>query len=299
MKINISKSNIWITLALLGSSVEPLIVKIGLNNQISSFQILVLKLICGAIIFTPFYARLKIHNLSVMKRLFFISAMALVTNYCIFLSLEHLSVPMVVTLITTTPVFVGLLNQLQGRVTLKKEFWVGVLAIIIGVLLSLEFTYSSWSSVTSLGLIFVIMSILGSTIYRTSVEKLCEDIDPLQISAFIFFINGVFSVLMLPWIGKIVPGTWPIALWLGLAGAVANIAFINAIHSLGSTRTSIISLLQRPLVILLATVILKTPLSAWQVTGIALVFFGVRYAKTERNNILALRPVGFENNRMR
>ena len=296
MKINISKSNIWITLALLGSSVEPLIVKIGLNNQISSFQILVLKLICGAILFTPFYSRIKIHNLSVMKRLFFISAMALVTNYCIFLSLEHLSVPLVVTLITTTPVFVGLLNQLQGRVTLKKEFWVGVLAVFIGVLLSLEFTQSSLAFVTSMGLIFALISILGSTMYRTSVEKLCEDIDPLQISASIFLINGIFSAFMLPWIGKIASGTWPIAIWLGLAGAVANIAFVNAIHSLGATRTSIISLLQRPLVILLATIILKTPLSAWQLSGIALVFFGVRYAKTERNDILALRPVEFENN---
>lgn len=276
------KTVLWVTLALLGSSVEPIIVKLGQNNQIPSFQLLVLKLLCGGILFVPLYRKFRIHSMPMFRRLLFVSLLAMGTNYCVFLSIENLSVPFVITLLATTPIFVGLLNHIQGRVILRREFWLGFIAVFIGILISVDYTQSSFSSFSAIGFFYALMSIFGSTTYRTSVQKLCEEIDPLQISIFIFMINGVFALMLLPWIGDVKNDTWPIVIWLGLAGAIANIAFINAIHVLGATMTSLITLLQRPLVILIAAFVLNTTLSVLQVAGIVLVIVGVKFAKVDK-----------------
>ena len=280
-----NKTTFWVTLSLLGSSVEPIVVKLGQNNLIPSSQLLILKLLCGGLFCCPFYRRLKWHSLSVLKHFVIIALLAMFTNYCVFLSLENLSVPLVITLISTTPIFVGLIHQIQGRVVLKKEFWIGFVAVFVGIIISIDFNSSTTQTVTLLGIFYALLAIIGSTAYRTKVEKLCEKVESFQISIHLFFINGILAFWLLPVIGEVKPATWPVVLWLGLAGVVANIGFINAIRILGATKTSIISLLQRPLVILIASLIFNTPLTVLQMAGVFLVVFGVSYAKAEKKKL--------------
>jgi drug/metabolite transporter (DMT)-like permease len=71
-------------------------------------------------------------------------------------------------------------------------------------------------------------------------------------------------------------------IWMGFAGAVANIAFLWALCIIGSTRISIFGMLQRPLVIVAASVILHEPLSWLQVVGVAMTLVGIQMANVKR-----------------
>ena len=69
------------------------------------------------------------------------------------------------------------------------------------------------------------------------------------------------------------------AAWIGVAAAVANVAFLVALHRIGATRISIFTLLQRPAVMAVAALVLAEPLHVSQVVGITLVLAGVHAAQ--------------------
>jgi len=73
-----------------------------------------------------------------------------------------------------------------------------------------------------------------------------------------------------------------IAAWAGVASVLANIMFLRAVKILGSTRMSIFDLLQRPLVIVFAAIILGEQVTWTQAAGFVLVALGVRMAKVTR-----------------
>lgn len=112
-------------------------------------------------------------------------------------------------------------------------------------------------------------------------EATTKQYTPALVSTYLFLINGLVALsVLLPMAGPIQIGAWQIGGWMGLAAACANVAFLYAINLLGSTKTSIILLLQRPAVIVAAALILREPLSVVQVLGVLLVLGGVPLAQS-------------------
>lgn len=274
----------WVTLALLGSSIEPLIVKYGLQQGFQSSQLMVWKLIIGGLCFLPFVLKEKLPASKNLNKLIVISILAILTNYSIFLAVGYLPVTLVITLISTTPIFIAIVHSLQGRVILKKEFWPGLVLVLIGVGLCVSLKFDRIEG-SYRGLIFIITAILGSIIYRSKVDILCQEMKPLSISTYIFIINACIALTALPFIAPVTFSAAPIVGWLGIAGAIANVGFIYAISILGATRTSVITLLQRPMVIILGAFIYNESLTVYQLIGIALVATGIWLAKTEKKRL--------------
>jgi drug/metabolite transporter (DMT)-like permease len=69
---------------------------------------------------------------------------------------------------------------------------------------------------------------------------------------------------------------------MGITAALANLAFLWAISQLGSTRMSIIAMLQRPLIILISAFVLKEDLNAYQICGTVLILLGIYLARVKR-----------------
>ena len=277
------QATICVILSLIGSSIEPLVVKYAHQSGFLSSQLMTLKLIMGGICFLPFLWKLQRPSIGQLKQIFFISLLALLTNYSIFLAIEKLPVTVVITLISTTPVFIGIIHTLKRKVILKKQFWPALFTVLFGVMLSVR-NGSNFNSteLSVLGVLFVLSAIMGSIIYRLRVDELCNEISPIKISTYMFTMNGVLGVLFLPFIPGPELEILPFVVWLGLAGAVANIGFIFAIHVLGATKTSVVSLLQRPMVILLAAIFFKENLDSFQFLGVGMVILGVWFAKSEK-----------------
>jgi len=106
-------------------------------------------------------------------------------------------------------------------------------------------------------------------------DRVTSQLSPRLTSSYVFLLSTLW---MLPLAGELThlsSGSWSLGLLLGVAAAIANVAFLDLLHRLGSTRISVVSLLQRPFTIVLAALILQESVSAGQWMGVALVVLGV------------------------
>ncbi len=196
-------------------------------------------------------------------------------------ALYYVSAVTVITVVTTTPALVAVLNQRLGREQLDKLFWLRLLVVFfLGVVLSIEL---SQFMVQPLGLILMFRAVITSSIYRVQMERLTDEISPAVASACTMAVGAVFSLLfILPFNLDMPPKALYFGVWIGIAAGLANIAFLYAINTVGATRLSVITMLQRPLLIVAAALLLKEPVTIAQVIGIVLVIAGTQMARVKR-----------------
>ena len=279
------KSNsafVWVTLALIASSIEPLVVKLGYQSSSSALQLLVLKLLFGGLFIAPIYKKLYWIGIDGLKKLSGAVLAFIATYIFIFYSLTTISAIVLVTIITTTPALVALLNQIRGKEDSNRKFWIGFGFCFVGALLSVNILGTSATKVDTIGVLLAFGSVLTSALYRTQMDGLTKEFKPITVSGYLFLINSILALIALPFIGEISSFTWKISAWIGFAGAIANVAFLSALHLIGSTRISIITVLQRPLVIIAAAFFLKEPITFAQGIGIFMVLIGVQLAKVKK-----------------
>jgi hypothetical protein len=88
MDLNNKKATFWVTASLLGSSIEPIIVKFCYQLGYLSSQLIALKLIFGCLIFIPFYKNILAMKFNHVARSMVIALLAIITNYSVFLAVE-------------------------------------------------------------------------------------------------------------------------------------------------------------------------------------------------------------------
>ncbi len=273
---------IWIMGALLAASIEPIIVKFGFRGHISPWHLFTLKsvfaaLLCGAVCLL---FKLKLADRAQLKKLIGSSFLLIGTNLFTMFALYYVSAVTVITVVTTTPALVAVLNQRLGREQLDKLFWPGFWLSFLGVVLSIEL---SQFIVQPLGLILMFGAVITSSIYRVQMERLTDEISPAVASACTMAVGAIFSLLfILPFNLDMPPKALYFGVWIGIAAGLANIAFLYAINTVGATRLSVITMLQRPLLIVAAALLLKEPVTIAQMVGIVLVIAGTQMARVKR-----------------
>jgi drug/metabolite transporter (DMT)-like permease len=151
----------------------------------------------------------------------------------------------------------------------------------LGVFLTVDLKQAL--SVDWQGLCCMAVAIVSSALYRVRMEDVTAQFKPILVSTYLFLIMALFTAaFVMPFAGPIPSYALPIGAWIGFAAALANVAFLMALARLGSTRVSIINMLQRPLIAVAAAFILKEPLTIMQIVGIVLVFAGVQMASVKR-----------------
>ena len=257
-------------LTLLAASLEPVLAKLGYAWGVDPWQLLYLKSLMGALLVIPLLLRHRPSARAVPAAL-----LLLLTGACLLRAVRRLPAATVVTLASTTPAFVALLNR--ERTTL--QFWSGLLACLVGVGLSLG-SGAQAQSLDLLGLLFVAIAVASSSLYRTLLQAMAGTVSFWQISTTLFLVHGLLAVLAGPCLRPIPAGGYLLGVWLGVAGVAANLSFVYAVQILGATRMSLFNLLQRPLVIVAAALFLGENLSHWQWLGVLLVLAGVRLAQS-------------------
>lgn len=283
----------WVATALIASSIEPLVVKLGFKAQATAYQFLVLKLVLGGLFIAPIYRQISWIGWTQFKSILLLAVVFVMNYLFIFYSLETITASVLVTIITITPAVVAIVNQFRFKEIAGPKFWTGFLLCFFGVMMTIDL-FGSRANLDPFGVMLAFLSVGTSSLYRTRMDLVTRDVKPITISAYIFMINAFIGLCFFPWIGKVDSYTWQLAAWIGFAGAIANIAFISALKLIGSTRLSIMTVLQRPLVIVLAALLLKEPLSYFQMCGIALVLIGVQLAKVSprsANKVVVPEPV--------
>jgi len=271
-----------VMLSLFAASIEPLLVKVGFQKGYSLLSMIFFRNIIACITAIFF---IKNRSWLGWQSIFKILPLALLlffVNVASLFALQFVNVASVLIIVATTPIFVALVNQRLGRDVLQKTFWLGIIISFIGVYLSVG-VFQGLSSFHVLSFLALLLAIACSTTYRVYMESVTKIIEPAQISFYIFSINALLSIIFLPFfISTISWQSLSIATWIGVAAALANIAFISAIQYLGATRMSVIDMLQRPLVIIAAVFLLKETLSNLQIAGCILTFIGTQLARVKR-----------------
>lgn len=273
----------WVALTFLASSIEPIAVKIGYAQAADPIHLLLIKAITGAVFMVPMTGRWNQLSMPIIRRYLPAGLYFAITTVFVFMALKFLPAVMVITVSTSTPALVTLINQARGREQVGGIFWTGFLLCVVGNALTLEFGATGASAYNLPGVLCALASVFFSALYRTSMDDLTREFTPRTSSLIIYLLNaGIMALACLPWLPTIPAGLIPLGTLIGFAGAVANIAFLTALHLLGSTRISIVSILQRPLVILAVALILKEPLGWSQVLGMIMVLTGIRLAGVKR-----------------
>lgn len=276
-------SSIWVLLALTAASLEPILVKLGYRGAVTPLQLLVMKNVVAAAVILPLTRHFRWLAPRDLARIGSVSVLLLLTNGLTLFALSRLTAVTVITLVTVTPAVVALVNQARGRDRLGTRFWIGFWMCFAGVLLTVDAVRPGEFAADALGLLAVTGAIVSSTVYRVRMEDLTRDFEPPLVSTWVFWINALVAVLCIaPFLEPIPAGAYPLGLWIGLAAALANVAFLWAIKLVGSTNMSIFNLLQRPLVIVAAAVVLQEPMTWLQWVGVALVLWGLPMARAVR-----------------
>lgn len=199
----VNPSAFWILLALLSASLEPVVAKLGYREGVSPIQLLFLKNLFATLAILP-VTRFVARGAERWRWLGFqgvvtvasVSLLLMLTNFSSLLALSLMPAITVITLMTTTPAFVALANQWQGREKLTGKFWLGLGLCVAGVAMSMNLFQESLG-LERWGLAAVVVSILSSTVYRTRMETVTKTIPPILVSTYIFLINGSLSLLLI------------------------------------------------------------------------------------------------------
>ncbi|MBS2034609.1 DMT family transporter [bacterium] len=264
---------------LLVASLEPVLARLGYSIGVGPWHLLYCKSLFSALLVLPILLR---HRPS--PRVVPAALLLLLTGACQLWAVRRLSAATVVTLISTTPAFVSLINQKLGREKPAVKFWLGLGICLLGILLSLGGELGS-GDFDPMGLLFVAGAILSSSLYRTQLEGFRGELNSLQVSITLFLVQGLVLGGLGAGAQSLPVQAYAISAWLAVAGVAANLTFVYAVQALGATRMSVFNLLQRPLVIVTAAWLLRESLSLVEWSGVLLVLVGVHLAQSHTGTI--------------
>lgn len=278
----------WVTLALAAAALEPILVKFSYRNTLEPAQLIVVKNLIAAAVMLPLASRLRVLGMAGTRQMLLPGCLLFITNLTAFFALQYLQVVLFITIVTTTPALVALLNNRLGRESGGPRFWLGLFLCFAGVICTLEYKDIS---VNYPGLLFACTGAISSSLYRVRMEDLTAAHKPLLCTFATFLVQALLTLCVIPFVKPLTGEAYGLGLWLGLSAALANVAFLSALNLVGSTRISVLTMLQRPLIIIVAAVSLQESTSLLQWAGVVMVMFGVHMAQVQRNPALTAQTV--------
>lgn len=279
-------SMLWVLVALTAATVEPILVKLGYRGDATPATLLVYRTLIAGAAMLVVTRRFVWIGRAALPGVVGVSVLLLCTNALTLVALRSLSAVTVIGAVKITPALVAIINHVRGRESLSARFWLGFLACFVGATMTLGgkelASIAQSDSLELTGVLAICGAIVSSAIYRTRLDVVLAKLEPAVVSTYIFALDALLMLVAAPFVGSPSSSTLRISAFTGIAAAVANVAFLAALRVFGSTRMSVIDMLQRPLVILAAVVALSEPLGILQAAGVVVLLVGVHFAKPTR-----------------
>lgn len=275
------RASLWATLALFSGSIEPVAAKVGFRADATPWQVQLARSIVAALVIVPLTRRIAWLPRPLAPRLVLASALLFTTTTSMLFALSRLHVAEVIAILSITPATVAIATRWRSPGSLGARFAIGVALSIGGVVVTTGALGGSLGD--GLGLACALGAVLSSTLYRLTIEKLTAETDPALVSTWVYLVHGVIALLALtPFAGAPPASAWTAGLWTGVAAAISNVAFVAALAGLGAARASVVMLLQRPIIVIAAAIVLAEPLGPEEYVGIALVVAGVALSTVKK-----------------
>lgn len=255
-------------------SLEPLVVRAS-ALAISPAALLVARNVVAAIVVIAVARGLRRVSSKATAQLVAVGLLLFLTSALGLVAFARLPVAVAVTVVSITPIWVGL--AVARRARLGPRFFAGSLLGVVGVALTAGAPLPG-AEMDAVGLGCALGATLSSAAYRLQVEALGSTHPPERISSYAYAVGAVLALASAPLV-TIDAATAARGAVVGIGAAVSNLAFVAAVAALGAARTSVLLLLQRPVVILLAVLFLGERVGALELAGVVLVLVAVVLAR--------------------
>jgi drug/metabolite transporter (DMT)-like permease len=253
------RANLWAALALFTGSIEPIAAKVGFHADASPWQVQLARSTVAALVIVPITRQLGWLPRASVPRLVLAASLLFTTTTSMLFALSRLDVAEVIAILSITPATVAIASKWRDPRALGGRFALGVVLSIAGVVVTTGAYRGALDD--ALGIACVCGSVASSTMYRLTIEKLTATSPPALVSTWVYLVHGVIALsLLTPAVGMPPAAAWTAGLWTGIAAAISNVAFVAALAGLGAPRASVIMLLQRPIIVIAAALLLGEPL---------------------------------------
>jgi drug/metabolite transporter (DMT)-like permease len=262
-----------VALTIAAGCVEPLLARASGARHVDPSTLLVLRYLVATIVIFAIGERRWVGRAGAL-RLASAGVLLFVTSGLALVAFVRLPVAIAVTLVSATPLWVAIASA--RREGLGARFF-GALALgIVGIVLTagpLDL------STDAIGIACALGATGSSAIYRLVIERVGKEYPSPVVSSYVFATGAVLAIAFAPfapWPDAIAAGTGAI---VGVAAAVSNVSFVAAVTALGAARTSLALLLQRPVIIGLAALLLAEPIGLVEGIGVVMVITAVWLAR--------------------
>jgi hypothetical protein len=193
--------------------------QIGYRYFVTPYELLILRFLIGGIVVLPLVKRYRWIGWKNTAGVLWLALLLMSTCGLVLVALKYLTAVVVITIITATPAFVAIVNQMLGKEILSKRFWIGFLFCFAGILLSIEIHRGTSNSQTFniIGLLCAFGSVAVSTIYRTQLDDATRTFPPMQVSTYMFIMDAIVALFFLPTVWPMSVNTWVIGSIIGVA----------------------------------------------------------------------------------
>ena len=196
-----------------------------------------------------------------------------------FLALARLGASLTTLLYFTFPAMVMIYHVLILKAKLIREQIISLFMVMIGILLTIDFSQLETGMITLGGLSMGIGAAVANAFISINGEKLLEQLETFVVTAWSFtFSFGMMLLVYQPsWIFSLeITYYQAVLLFLGAILTVTPVAaYLAGIRRVGSGNASIVSTLEIPIILLLAGWILGEALNIVQLTGAKCITLGV------------------------
>jgi drug/metabolite transporter (DMT)-like permease len=229
--------------------------------------------------------------------LFGIGGLAFV-QWFYFLSLHRLEVGIALLIEYLAPLLVALWARFAFHEAVRRRIWLALALSLVGLGLIVDVFHGGDLSTT--GIIFALAAAVTYALYILLAEHAVGDRDPVSLLAWGFGFAAVFWAIIAPWwsfpghrvgadvslLGHLqahhVP-VWVLMTWMIVLGTIIPFfLLVSALRHLSATRVAIIAMVEPVVATIVAWVWLGESLSAFQLTGAAIVLAAIVLAQTAR-----------------
>lgn len=203
-----------------------------------------------------------------------------VTTLFFYKSLYLIDAAICVMILFTNPVFVFLYYALFKRERFNKKAIAGLLTTMVGIAMVIDLFGVAGVQMNKMGIIYGVIASMSYAYTSINVQENLSDQDPFVITMYTNLIAGAI-LIMTYGAGQVFAFKASARNVLGLlelgtvSGLLPMVLVYSAIRKIGAYKVSLIGTLELPITAVLGFFILKEYLSAVQIAGIILVFFGV------------------------
>ncbi|BCJ87139.1 EamA family transporter [Effusibacillus dendaii] len=212
------------------------------------------------------------------------------TSIFYYVALNYLPATLAIVLLFQSAWIVFIIDYFVTRRKPSGMRWAAILMIVCGTFLAVNLFEKEWKEVSSFGLMLGVLSSISWSAFLYLNEKVTSQA-PAIINSFVqVVVSTVVIMLVFPprflWNGSIGQGLWVWAAIIGLLGQVIPpVLFNKGIPLIGGALAGVLAVMELPVAIVSASLVLGEFVNAWQWSGILLIVLGIVVAQLRTTKI--------------